>query len=568
MMGPRIVPAEIPAVVLQDPKRRAEVQVFERLRDAPLLKGFTIYYSCWWLAEHNEMLRDGEADFIAAHPDIGFIALEVKGGVVSRSIDDNSWLSRGAKGKVHSIQDPVAQARKSKKVILDALKREWPESPFIWARHGVILPHSSRPKAVPHLGAAMPLDIFAFEEDMPALGARLLRMLMWRPAGSKEKVGMLGQRGIDILDGFYGRDFSLERDLIAQIEFSEREIVELTEQQKRVLDMLSLQTRALVVGGAGTGKTVLANEKAARSAQEGKSVLLVCFNKPLSLRIHRNCGPHSGITVETFHGCCTRVAEAAGLRPQRHKAKSGKSEYYSNVLPALLREAVGGGQVPRYDTIIVDEGQDFRTEWFRSLRQLLGDGGSFFVFADANQSIYNKCDLIEAVGAQPSLLCDNIRNTRQVFEAMSRFYRGPKQDGRGPDGPEIRWVSTAGDNLRSLIEDQINELTLVEGIPPEQIAVLTGCAVGSSVLSEAAVLGEHPVTNASEPRAGHIVLDSVHRFKGLDSPVVLLVDMDQASAEPELPYVALSRAKSLLVLIGRESTLKFLEAGIAEAAAA
>jgi hypothetical protein len=561
-----MVPAEIPQAVRDDPQRRAEVQVFERLRDDPLLKGFTVYYSCWWTAEHDGLLRDGEADFIAAHPDVGFIAIEVKGGVVSRS--GNSWTSRGRGGAVYDIQDPVAQARKSKKVFLEALKREWPgRSPFIWARHGVILPHSSRPKAVPHLGAAMPLDIFAFEEDMPTLGARLMAMLMWRPEGSREMLG-LGDEGISILDELYGRDFELKRDLVAEIALSERTIIELSDRQKRVLDTLSLQREALIVGGAGTGKSVLALEKATRIARTGGSVLLLCFNKPLSVRLKQQAAAAPGITVETFHACCTRIAEAAGLKPQREKAKHTSEEYYSTLLPGLLERAIAWPSTPGYDAVIVDEGQDFKPDWLISARRFVKAEGSFFVFADANQSIYNRFDLALALGVQPSLLCDNVRNTRQIFDVMSRFYMGPRQDSRGPDGPEVRWMEIGPEGLIDAVERQVNELALVEGIPPEEIAILTGCAVTSSSLAGKRRLGEYPVTNASEPRPGHVIVDSVYRFKGLDSCVTLLIHMDDAQTEPELPYVALSRAKSLLVVIGGRTALKYLETAPLQAAVA
>ena len=421
MTGPRMMPAAVPAAIRADPKRRAEVEVFERLRDDPRLKGFVIYYSCWWLAEHKGMLRDGEADFIAAHPDIGFITIEVKGGVVSRRASDNSWWSRGKGGAVYSIQDPVAQARKSKKVLLEALVREWPgRAPFIWARHGVIFPHSSKPTASPHLGAAMPLDIFAFEDDMPQLGARMMQMLLWRPSGSREKLAF-GQEGISILDRLSGEDFELCRDLASEISWTERRIIELTDQQKRLMDLLSLQRRALILGGAGTGKSVLALEKARQLAAEGRKVLLLCFNKPLSVRLTNEARSGGQITVETFHSCCTRLADAAGLQPRRQKAKCPKNEYFEVVLPSLLAKVVLAGPDERYDAVVIDEGQDFRPDQLKTLERLVADNGSFLVFADANQSIYNKCDLGAELGMQPLLLCDNIRNTRQIFDAMSSF---------------------------------------------------------------------------------------------------------------------------------------------------
>src|SRR5690606_12578801 len=80
--GPRMIPAMLPAEIRADPKRSAEVQVFDRLRDDPMLAGFTVFYSCEWIGAHDGLLKDGEADFVLAHPAIGFLVIEVKGGRV------------------------------------------------------------------------------------------------------------------------------------------------------------------------------------------------------------------------------------------------------------------------------------------------------------------------------------------------------------------------------------------------------------------------------------------------------------------------------------------------------
>jgi hypothetical protein len=50
------------------------------------------------------------------------------------------------------------------------------------------------------------------------------------------------------------------------------------------------------------------------------------------------------------------------------------------------------------------------------------------------------------------------------------------------------------------------------------------------------------------------VFDTVRRFKGLDRPVVILVDTE-GLADAELIYVALSRPSVLLYVFGREPDL-------------
>ena len=81
-----MIPAVLPAEVRADPKRSGEVAVYDHLSGSPYLDGTTIFYSCEWLGPYGNMLRDGEADFVVAHPKIGYLVLEVKGGRVRLSL--------------------------------------------------------------------------------------------------------------------------------------------------------------------------------------------------------------------------------------------------------------------------------------------------------------------------------------------------------------------------------------------------------------------------------------------------------------------------------------------------
>ena len=53
-----------------------------------------------------------------------------------------------------------------------------------------------------------------------------------------------------------------------------------------------------------------------------------------------------------------------------------------------------------------------------------------------------------------------------------------------------------------------------------------------------------------------VLIDTIQRFKGLESPIVILWGLDtiDLSQRRELLYVGLSRAKSLLVIVGRALT--------------
>ena len=44
--------------------------------------------------------------------------------------------------------------------------------------------------------------------------------------------------------------------------------------------------------------------------------------------------------------------------------------------------------MPRYDAILVDEGQDFRPSWWQTLRLALKADGEMILVADKTQNIY------------------------------------------------------------------------------------------------------------------------------------------------------------------------------------
>jgi hypothetical protein len=551
-----MLPSRVPGEVRSDPKRSGEIEVYDRLKADRLLDGFLIMYSCEWVGLHEGLLRDGEADFVIAHPGIGFISVEVKGGLVSRRIADGKWTSRDRDGEVHTIQNPVTQAKKSKKIILAALLQRWGgRPPFLWARHGVILPHSYRPHNPVSLGAGMPLELFAFREDMENLGARVMTMLAWSKEGAKEKPGGLGPRGIKLLEDFYGRDIDFSPRLGSRIQEAESAIAELTSAQTRYLSFLSGARSAVIEGGAGTGKTTLAVSRARRAAAEGRSVLLLCFNRPLASHLVIELA-NSPASVATFHEFCGRICASTGIDLDRLRASVSQEDYWKIILPEKLAE-IGLHEPPEtYDDIIIDEGQDFHGSWVDALRLFLRVNGSMFVFRDDYQNVYGGVDAAAALMVTPMQLSENVRNTQQIFAVGSRFRQGPPQTCLGPPGPEVRWVPCDPKYLERAVETELNRLIEGERIRPEDVAVLTGRSIEAGCFSRAGKIGRHRATPSDVPIVGAVILDSVMRFKGLDRPVVILCDCEQDL--PDRAYVGLTRAKSLLIVIGSPRALTLL----------
>ena len=72
------------------------------------------------------------------------------------------------------------------------------------------------------------------------------------------------------------------------------------------------------------------------------------------------------------------------------EAQTNKNdEFWHLVLPAKLLD-IGEAKQPKFDAVIVDEGQDFKPEWYEYLQTLLKSGteSHFSVFLDEHQDIF------------------------------------------------------------------------------------------------------------------------------------------------------------------------------------
>jgi hypothetical protein len=108
----------------------------------------------------------------------------------------------------------------------------------------------------------------------------------------------------------------------------------------------------------------------------------------------------------------------------------------------------------------------------------------------------------------------------------------------------------------------LHELVTVGAVNPRDIIVLVGRALDKSFVGRRQqvgafrLIGDPGLLSLPEDlQSGqHVLVSTIHRFKGLERPVVILVDIDDI--DDELMYVALSRARVHLAVIANATTLK------------
>jgi len=336
----------------------------------------------------------------------------------------------------------------------------------------------------------------------------------------------------------------------------------LTKEQMGVLDFVRSHRRVAVCGGAGTGKTLLALEKARRLANDGFQTLLTCYNRQLADHLARLCVDTANLDVMSFHQLCHRQVERANRESSRDLLTEAKVTYpgenlYDVHFPNALAYSLE--ILPtRYEAIICDEGQDFREEFWVPLELLLADydRSPLYVFYDDNQNIY-ACAPTFPIRGEPLSLTRNCRNTAPIHAAAYTRYQGMPVSPPDNEGDEVQFDRAPTRATQAgKIQMRIVNLIARQGVSPGDIAVLIVDALSKA--DYYATLRRLPLPNPATWREEGIrndravLMDTVSRFKGLEAPIVFLWGIDGISWErrDELLYVGMSRAKSLLVVVG------------------
>ena len=306
-------------------------------------------------------------------------------------------------------------------------------------------------------------------------------------------------------------------------------------------------------GGAGTGKTLLAIEHARRLAAGGHRVLVTCFNAPLAGHIRSQLHGVPGVEVFHFHLLCRRWAEDAGIDVSRRPGEPDRGYYEDRLPDALVDAAASPGR--GYDASVVDEAQDFASTWIDALQLLLTDrhAGVTFLFADENQAIYQRGFGVPD-GFVRYRLTGNLRNAGSIHRLLVRHF-GEESKARGPEGLDVV-VRTYGDR-REMCQELSALLSNFErhGVPPAEVAVLTGRSVADSALAAYAdtPLGSFRLVGRPA-RRNDVRLESVHRHKGQEASVVVLCEMDdlRPAARRQVWYTGVSRPRVALVFMVRD----------------
>jgi hypothetical protein len=534
-------PEEVPS--------RAERRLHEAFRQLP--DEFNVFHSPSWIVPAREASQPatGEADFVLAHPDRGVVVLEVKGGEISFEPRSGEWTSRGRDG-TFSIKDPFKQATRNRFLLLKVIERITGKSVRIPVGESVAFPDcmvepSDIPGGYPHEAVMDAKALYQTVEEVERVFS------YWKLA---DQAGTFGPSGISRMVRALAQPKHIRAPLGLRLADADRQLIELTEQQYRVLNGLSRNTRVCVAGPAGTGKSLLALEQSRRLSAQGHKVLLTCFNKSLAAFLAASVEDEESIVVTTFHQLCHSWAREAGLNPDRGP-HTRPDEHFRERLPNLLMDAAAARE-ERFGAIVIDEGQDFQASWLTALELLLEDidQGVIYLFGDDNQAIYGTSMPVPSDFFRFDLT-ENCRNTKAIYNELATCFPGQATTALGPPGVPVELVTwSTSPEFAKALSRTLHRIVVEEQVPQNDVVVLTGRRPSKSLVAKMNyVAGQFQLSEESLDPGDAIRFQSVHSFKGLESRVVVVCEMDAVHAEVrrQLWYTALSRARVHLVVLVR-----------------
>lgn len=356
---------------------------------------------------------------------------------------------------------------------------------------------------------------------------------------------------------FLRDEIKLEPDVAARLGIARERITRVAgglSQWARALDFDPYRLR--VVGTAGSGKTQLALAEYSAAIAAGRRPLYVCFNRPLADHL-AHIAPEGGLAC-TFHHLCERVLAAHGERPDYAKP---------DAFDALIARA-GELEVPddlRFDSIIVDEGQDFSADWAQQLWRHADDDARRIWLEDPMQNLYARPP-IELPGWVTLRAHSNFRSPRPVVRMLQALLPAAEHiEAASPfEADEVELLSyDAAHPLTTRVKEAIRlcfaagfhaqDVAIISWRGREQSELLRHDRLGANALRS--FTGQYDLLGQPEYSGGEVLIESVYRFKGQSAPAVILAEIDFETLDERTLrklFVGATRAMMKLVLVASE----------------
>lgn len=241
--------------------------------------------------------------------------------------------------------------------------------------------------------------------------------------------------------------------------------------------------------------------------------------------------------------------------------------------------------------VIVDEAQNFKDrdgDWYglaeclvsrhKDQSEMENCSGFFWVFMDYSQKVHKfKAGLPSVIGKNNYMLSEVARNSKEIFDFAQQFMKpedsvstndqkteeqlkrvesNPELAHEYSSGHDVEIVKCKKENIENAISAVLSKL-IASGTSISDVAILVGKGKDKPEIENVI----HDIEKETKLK-DRVMVDTVHRFSGLDKPAVIGVNPCVNSEHASLQKLLLSlatRAKDNLVIITTADDLKIAE---------
>ncbi|WP_096154049.1 3'-5' exonuclease [Bacillus sp. FJAT-45066] len=578
-----------------------------------------------YIVYYEPEIQGRRPDFVIIGQDLGLVVLEVKDYTKSTlfQVNHDEWHIVATSGQQTITKSPLKQARENMFHLVDVLKKDknliqtdgkYKFSLKFPYGHGVVFTRMNSKDFVKEgLYSVMEPTLCLTRDEIDpdkeefseeVLMEKILNMFVV-PFRLREPLSL---EDINSIRYHLFPEVRISAEFKAPVPYQDQLLLSLHDiktmdlHQENLAKQIGDKNR-LIRGVAGSGKTLILASRAKMLAKKNPDwkILILCYNISLSNSIQQmitymlnepedlfdfdftgesvvNEPMNKNIIVRNFHSWL------------KNELKIREPQIPEIVEKLVKKEAI----LPTYDAILIDEGQDFESDWLKLVSLLINeDTQSLLLVEDRAQTIYKrKRSYVQDTGlsfqGRSKVLSINYRNTAQIVKFAWDFYQSksafkkkvvnreleveiiaPQSTKRkGPEPAILK--STSFYNEMRIVSRQIKKLHEEKNVPLDEMLILYRVKrthklpiidiITRSLSSEGLPyywITENDQSKRSfEKEDGKVKISTIDSSKGLDYQTVFIVNVDSMpfpleedkEREASLLYIGMTRAKQYLCL--------------------
>lgn len=549
-----------------------------------------IYGQDFLKKNYDGTLDKGElTDFLIIHPKKGILFLECKGGLIEYDKMRKTWKQNN-----HFLKtSPFDQAKNGQYTLINLLKEEFGEEKVFksgetakvtpqWVKKIPIFTAAIFPNT-PRIKGALPPDIkpemILWAENLENLEKSINIVFDL----SEKSYSMIDDEKNNLIKTLIGDNLkSPFKDILKYGEHHQE--MQFNKTQQQFISSWFDNSKIIIKGLAGTGKTLLAAKTAIKKEYKDKKVLIltktVGISKFLQVLINKRTDENFNnimiINIDKFVNLISRKLKIPiDIVPSNFLEKR---EFYDTKNPKKCLEIFNDLPDERFDLVIVDEAQDFHQNWFEPINSIVKNYGTTIFFYDPLQTTRENT-MVEIlrtpnkVGYFGLEFNTNYRNTSTISNVLSKLIKKyiPENKLDYSEHSDVNIGRNPTLIEANSFDEIINKTVLTvknyldnEKFKPMDIGVLyLGSMDGKNYNSKMSmtrelkkldikVIGareyERPYFNHKS--ADEISFSDVNSFKGLEKTAVILANFGEINEKTVREiYTGLSRARGDLTIV-------------------